>query len=201
MEKARVIIIGTGRSADSYVSFAIRHPELLCISGIASADRERRDFLAGKCSVPRHCRFDSWTDILERPCFADGAVIADPGETGDASLASLERGYHLRLEHPEAVGEKHCLEIVGSSGRKGLCISSSNPFLLVPSIREVLLRLSRGEFGDARSALHETHISPRTLSLLARSSQGAGDPAAPLCHEYDLLCRVMRGRPSSISLF
>ena len=202
MGKARVIIIGTDPGAERYVSFALRHPRMLGIAGIASADTKRRDYIAAKCSIPSHCRFSSWEEILERPCFADAAVIAAGSGAGDPAVAALECGYRLRIEHPEALDEAHCRSILHLSGKKGIHISAFNPLFADQAVSRALDIIGGGELGDVSTASYEEHISLRTLSFIVREGVNAADcRVAEACRGFSLLSRFIGSEPASVSSF
>lgn len=200
--KARVIIIGTDPGAERYASFALRNPHRLSIAGIASSDTKRRDFIAAKCSIPSHCRFSSWEEILERPCFADGAIVASDAGAGAAALASLECGYRLRIERPEALSGEDCTAILGQSSKNEIHVSAFNPLLVDQSVSRAAALIRGGELGTVTTVSYEDYVSLRTLSYIVREGGREADRrTAESCRGFSLMSSFMGSNPASVSSF
>ena len=103
MKKVKLLLVGAGGRGRGYVSYALAHPELVEIAGVAEPREHYRNEVAEKYKIPSKNVYTDWKDLAKREKFADAIIIA----TQDAmhakpAIAFLKKGYHMLLEKPMA---------------------------------------------------------------------------------------------------
>jgi predicted dehydrogenase len=186
MGKARIIVIGAGEQIRRYTSFAIRFPHRLEIVGIAAPSQPGS--AARNQSIPGHNCFCTWEDILSKPVFADGAVIA-ASEGGSPWAHALERGYHLMIENPEDITCSDFSSIITQSKKTGLSVSMCHTLRMEPFYATAKRVLDRGLIGTACSA---------SLGRTTAAHPAIQGTAAERCHDIDLIHWFMGAVPSRL---
>ena len=109
------LILGAGsRGTLVYAGYALSHPYLFKVTGVAEPIDERREALAAEHHIdPANC-FTDWREAL-----ASGNRIADvvcvctqDQMHVEPVLAALELGYQVLLEKPMATNAADCMRIV-----------------------------------------------------------------------------------------
>src|SRR5690349_3229524 len=113
MNKVRIALIGAGnRGKDTYGEFALKYPENIEFVGVAEPIEERRSEFSRKHNVSEEYQFESWEQLLDKPKFCDGVIIAAPDDIHfEPARIALEKGYHVLLEKPMSNNPKECIEL------------------------------------------------------------------------------------------
>ena len=117
-KKITAVLLGAGARGGVYARYALDHPDEFQIVAIAEPDTAKREAMKKAHKIPEDSVYETWEPLLERPRFADAALICtmDQMHTGPA-VKALELGYHVLLEKPMAVREEDCRRI-GAAAEK-----------------------------------------------------------------------------------
>ncbi len=205
---ARVILIGAGDRGGIYASFASKRPQELKIVAVADPSKERRERIAAAHRIPDSNVFSSWSDILERPRMADGAIIATHDRLHrEPAVAALERGYRVLLEKPMALSAEECEAIVASSEKHRLAVSICHVLRYTGFYRTVKRLIDEGVLGDIYQIYHAENVPYYHMAhSFVRGSWNRSDTSSPMilakcCHDFDLLYWFAGGEPRRISSF
>src|SRR5437016_5293704 len=116
MEPVQLLVVGAGSRGTRYGEYAIEHPDLARVVGVAEPRGfYRARMVATHHLAPEHVVTD-WRELAERPRFADAVIIA----TQDAfhlepALAFAQKGYDILLEKPLAPDPESCQRIVDAA--------------------------------------------------------------------------------------
>ena len=103
MKQFSVILIGAGARGNTYTKQMSSMPEKFKIVGVAEPIDARRDHIKELYDIKEENCFTDWKDILERPKFADIAIIATMDEMHyEPAMKAIELGYDILLEKPAA---------------------------------------------------------------------------------------------------
>ena len=122
MKKLTAIVIGAGGRGMGYTKIMHDMEDKFELVGIAEPVPERVEFeLSHFPNVPKENIYDTWEKILDRPKFADFALIAtqDQMHIGPA-LKAIELGYDILLEKPIAPTAEECNKIAEAAKAKGV---------------------------------------------------------------------------------
>ena len=170
------VLIGAGQRGICYTNYALDHPELLCVVGVAEPNAQRRQDMAAKFNLGPEVQFESWEAMLAARQAADPAakpgsaiaVIATPDALHHGPAVAFARaGYHILLEKPMAVQPKECKEIAEAAQASGalfaVCVSAASSPLHDTQPRTITAPVSHLLFSllfcvrvscSARSSLH-----------------------------------------------
>ncbi|MFW9966286.1 MAG: Gfo/Idh/MocA family protein [Candidatus Thorarchaeota archaeon] len=113
MRPVEIVIVGAGNRGNVYASYAIEHPDLVKVVGVAEPRDFHRQRMVKEHGIPPENVFTDWKDLAERERFANAVVIAtqDSMHLGPA-IAFADKGYHMLLEKPIAPDEESCRRII-----------------------------------------------------------------------------------------
>jgi len=101
MKKIKIILIGAGDRGTTYAELGAQNCPEFELVGVADPDPERRDYIRRMFALPADACFACWEEILDRPKFADAAIIATQDRLHFApAMRAIELGYQLLLEKP-----------------------------------------------------------------------------------------------------
>ena len=149
MKKLTGIVIGAGMRGAGYCKLMMEVPDNFDIVGVAEPIKERNDKIKNWFNVSEENCYESWEQILDRPKFADFAIIA----TQDAmhfepAMKALELGYDLLLEKPMAPTPEECRLIAEQAekyGRKVVVCHVMRYTKLFKAVKSVLMSGRVGE--------------------------------------------------------
>ena len=109
MKKIKIILIGAGDRGTTYAELGAQNCPEFELVGVADPDPERRDYIRRMFALPADSCFACWEEILDRPKFADAAIIATQDRLHFApAMRAIELGYQLLLEKPVAPTPAEC---------------------------------------------------------------------------------------------
>ena len=149
MKKLTAIVIGAGGRGMGYTKIMHDMEDKFELVGIAEPVPERVEFeLSHFPNVPKENIYDTWEKILDRPKFADFALIAtqDQMHIGPA-LKAIELGYDILLEKPIAPTEQECVDSSSIGGLDSVSIMDE----IVPEIDEDIPSQEYGEIENELS--------------------------------------------------
>ncbi len=197
------LILGAGsRGALVYAGFALSHPYLFKVTGVAEPIDERRKALAAEHHIdPANC-FTDWREAL-----AGGRRIADvvcvctqDQMHVEPVLAALELGYHVLLEKPMATNAADCMRIVRAVEKSGSMLSIAHVLRYTPFFQRIRHILDSGMIGRLVSIQHNENVGYFHYShSYVRGNWRRADQSSPMilaksCHDLDIL-RWLAGSP------
>ena len=111
----RYLVVGAGNRGKVYARYALEHPTLATVVGVAEPRSYSRELIAKQHNIPAEHVFSDWREAAAVPRFADAVVITTLDNMHlEPAVAFARRGYHILLEKPMAVSEEHCRAIVAA---------------------------------------------------------------------------------------
>lgn len=194
MRKFKVILIGAGNRGVSYISFMKDMPEKFEIVGVADPIKDRRDKIKNMFCLEEENCFEKWEDIVQRPKFADIALIATMDNMHyEPALAAIDAGYHLLLEKPVAQTVKECVDIALAARKKGVEVLVCHVLRYTPFYKKVKELVMNDAVGDVVSVvaveavgnLHQSHSYVR--GDWHREDETTPMLLAKCCHDLDII--------------
>jgi predicted dehydrogenase len=201
VKPVQLLVIGAGSRGTLYSKYAIEHPDLARVVGVA----EPREFYRARMVAmhhlaPEHVVMD-WRELAERPKFADAVIIA----TQDAfhlepALAFARKGYDILLEKPLAPDPKSCQRIVDAALANSGIFAVAHVMRYTPYTQLLKALVQSGVIGEIVSI---QHVEPVGYWHYAHSfvrgnwrneTQSSCMLLAKSCHDLDWL-RYIMGRP------
>jgi predicted dehydrogenase len=202
------IVIGAGDRGARYASFALAHPSKLRITGVADPMDARRSRMAREHGIPREHIFSTWEEILDRPRFADGAIIATQDALHAApAIRAMKRGYHVLLEKPMALSRKECADIAAASRRTGMALNVCHVLRYTDFFIAVKRVIDEGILGDLYTIFHAENVSYHHMAhSYVRGNWRRIDTSSPMilakcCHDMDLIAWFANKPPRSVASF
>lgn len=154
-EPVKAILIGAGHRGTIYADYALENPEELKIVAVADLSTERRLKTSEDHEIPESLCFKEWTEIFQRPKFADAVIIATPDQLHTAPcLAALDACYDVLLEKPIAPTEEECRTILKKANDTGRIVGVCHVLRYSPYFRELKAVIDAGLIGNIISIQH-----------------------------------------------
>jgi len=209
MKQLTAILIGAGnRGILAYGHYALKNPNELRFVGVAEPNPLRRENFAKTHKIPKENKFKDRKDILNRPKFADIAIIATPDKLHvDPSMKAMKQGYHVLLEKPMAQTEKDCRLLVKTSERTGVLLYISHVLRYTQFFSKIKEIIDSGKLGKLITINHSENVSywhyAHSFVRGNLSNQKLSSPMilTKCCHDLDLLYWFAGGLPEKISSF
>ena len=194
MKQLTAIVIGAGGRGRGYTNIMLKYPEKFKVVGVAEPIEERRNFIIEKHGVDVNNAYDTWETILDRPKFADVAIICtmDRMHKGPA-LKAIELGYDLLLEKPVAPTPEDCAEILLAARKKGVKIMVCHVLRYTSAFRALKHYIKSGVVGEVVSVNHIESVGYAHQShSFVRGNWGNSEESSPMllqksCHDIDIL--------------
>ncbi|HEY4385408.1 MAG TPA: Gfo/Idh/MocA family oxidoreductase [Ktedonobacteraceae bacterium] len=196
-----LLIIGAGSRGKTYASYAVEHPDLAIVVGVAEPREFFRTRMAEKHEVPAEQVVTDWRELAARPKFADAVVIATQDKMHmEPAIAFAEKGYDILLEKPLAPDPESCQQIVNAAVKSGGIFAVGHVMRYTNYTQRVKELVSSGLIGDIVSI---QHLEPVGYWHYAHSfvrgnwhneAESSFMLLAKSCHDLDWL-RYIMGRP------
>jgi predicted dehydrogenase len=208
MKQLRVIVLGAGQRGQTYTDVMADLPEQFQVVGVAEPVQANRDYIQKKHDIPAENCVSSWEELLNRPCFADIAIIATQDKMHYApAMKALELGYELLLEKPVAPTAKECMDIWRQAERYGRKVMVCHVLRYTSFYSKVKQLLEEGVIGDVMTIVHTEGVGNLHQShSFVRGHWGNEEDSAPMllaksCHDVDLLQWLMDDRCENVQSF
>ena len=163
MEKIRAILIGAGIRGKTYTDYAKDfHDDRFELVAVAEPDAGRRAAVQEKHGIaPENCVAD-WKALLDRPKFADAAIIATQDRQHFApAMKAIELGYNLLLEKPMAVTPEECIRIADYADERGVEVMVCHVLRFTPFFKRVKEVIDSGMLGEIVNIVHVEAVGDR----------------------------------------
>jgi predicted dehydrogenase len=212
MAPVTLLIVGCGERGAGYARYALEHPDLARVVGVAEPRAHHRETTARTHALDptdAACVFDGWEAAAAVPRLADAVVIAtldqmhrEPAE----KFAAL--GYHILLEKPMAVTEDDCRAICAAvEARPGMVFAVGHVLRYSPYSTQVRRIIESGALGEVISAQHLEPVGyyhfahSYVRGNWARMENTSFVLMAKSCHDMDWLPWALGKRVARVSSF
>ncbi len=121
MSKKTIILIGAGLRGQAYTDYAVNHPDEYQVVAVCDPIPERREYIKKTHGLSDDACFESWEEVLERPKFADIAMVCTMDRDHfKPTMAAIDKGYDIILEKPMSSFPEECAKIAESAEKKGV---------------------------------------------------------------------------------
>jgi predicted dehydrogenase len=203
-----LLIIGAGSRGKTYAAYALEHPDLARVVGIAEPREFFRTRMAEQHQATPEYVVEDWKELAEQPKFADAVVIATPDRLHmEPAIAFARKGYDILLEKPLAPDPESCQRIVDAAVDNNIILAVGHVMRYTNYTQRVKELVSSGLIGDIVSIQHLEPVgywhyahsfirgnwhneAASSFMLLAKS-----------CHDLDWLRYIMGQRCVQVSSF
>ena len=194
MKKLTAIVIGAGGRGRTYTDIMKNYDEKFSVVGVAEPIDARRKYVCDKHGIPAENAYDTWEKILDRPKFADIAIISTMDRMHkDPAIKAIELGYDLLLEKPVAPTPEDCAEILAAAREKGTKVLVCHVLRYTSAFRALKKYIDDGILGELISVNHLESVGYAHQShSFVRGNWGRSYESSPMllqksCHDIDIL--------------
>src|SRR5437588_3391242 len=201
MRPVELLIVGAGSRGTTYGGYAIEHPDLARVVGVA----EPREFFCARMAAKHHLSSEQvvadWRQLVERPKFADAVIIATPDALHqEPAVAFARKGYDILLEKPLAPEPESCQGIVDAALANNIIFAVAHTMRYTNYTQQLKEWVTAGLIGEIVSI---QHLEPVGYWHYAHSfvrgnwrneTESSFMLLAKSCHDLDWL-RYIMGRP------
>lgn len=194
MKQLTCIVIGAGSRGIRYSDTMFATNGKFKVVGVAEPIQNRNDYVKELYNIDEENCYESWEQILDRPKFADFAIIATQDEMHfEPAMKAIELGYHLLLEKPMSPSPKECKIIAEAAQKKGVKVVVCHVLRYAPIYTVIKKLLTDGEIGELVSVEALEPVGIRHMShSFVRGSWCNKEESAPMilaksCHDMDLI--------------
>ena len=192
MEPIKDVLIGAGLRGKAYTDFMT--DERFAVIAVADPLEARRNYIKETHGIKDDMCFETWQEMLDRPKFADVAIIAtsDQGHY-EPAIKALEQGYNLLLEKPVCPTASECADIANLAKEKGVKALVCHVLRYTPLFRKIKDMINEDKLGEIISIhhaegvghLHQSHSYVR--GNWANTKQSSNMLLAKSCHDIDII--------------
>ncbi len=194
MEPIKVIVIGAGNRGQTYTNIMANCPEQFKVVGVAEPIDNRRNYIKEKHGCDEANCFVTWEHILDRPKFADIAIISTMDQLHfEPAMKALELGYDLLLEKPVAPTPEECGMIYKQAEKYGRKVMVCHVLRYTPYFTQLKKIIDDDVLGKVVSINHTEAVGNIHQShSFVRGNWGNSDRATFMllqkcCHDIDIL--------------
>ncbi|MCP4200136.1 MAG: Gfo/Idh/MocA family oxidoreductase [Proteobacteria bacterium] len=208
MKPVRIIVIGAGDRGSTYASYALAHPDLAQVVGVAEPREEHRRQMAEGHNIPEENVTADWRELADRPKFADAVFVTTPDRLHqEPAIAFADLGYAILLEKPMAPNEEDCVRISEAIAANGVLCAVCHVMRYTPYTQALKSLLDSGIIGEIVNIQqlepvgywHQAHSFVR--GNWRNESESSFMLLAKSCHDIDWLRYLMGKRCLSVSSF
>lgn len=208
MKQLSLILIGGGDRGSSYLKAIEKYPDKFKLVAIAEPIKAKREFLQKLYNVPESMCADSYEELLDRPKFADVAMICTQDKMHFVpAMKAIEKGYDLLLEKPIAPTPEECFKISKAATDKKVRVLVCHVLRYTPFYKTVKEFIKSGRLGDIINITHtegvgNVHMSHSYVRGNWRNTRESSSMLlAKCCHDTDLLQWLLDEPCTKVSSF
>jgi predicted dehydrogenase len=208
LRPVELLIVGAGSRGTRYAEYAIEHPELARVVGVAEPREFFRARLAARHALSPATTVADWRYLLERPKFADAVIIATPDALHmEPAVAFARQGYAILLEKPMAPDPQSCQRIVEAAQAHSIMFAVAHVMRYTNYTQQLKDLVTSGLIGEIVSI---QHLEPVGYWHYAHSyvrgnwrneAESSCMLLAKSCHDIDWLRYIMGQRCVQVSSF
>ncbi|GHO96758.1 oxidoreductase [Reticulibacter mediterranei] len=201
MQPVKLLIVGAGSRGSRYGEYALEHPELAQVVGVAEPREYFRNRLLERHGIAAENAVEDWHELLARPRLADAVIIAVQDALHlEPAVAFAEKGYDILLEKPMAPDPESCRRIVEAAQAQNNIFAVCHVMRYTHYTQRLKALVASGLIGEVVSI---QHLEPVGYWHYAHSfvrgnwrneAESSFMLLAKSCHDIDWL-RYIIGRP------
>jgi len=208
MQSVTFTVVGAGDRGTGYGRWIADHPDQAAVVAVAEPRQVRRDRFAAEHGIPADRVFDDWRALVDRPQLSDAVIVATQDQVhAEATLALLDKGYHVLLEKPMASTEAECRHIADAAVRAGTVFAVCHVLRYTPHTQLVKSIVDSGQLGQVVSVQHlepvgywhQAHSYVR--GNWRRTDQATFMLLAKSCHDLDWLQYIVGAPIAQVASF
>ena len=209
MKKLTAIVIGAGGRGRIYTRIMKELEGKFELVGVAEPIEQSVNFeLEQFPDVPKENIYDTWEKILDRPKFADFAIIATQDHMHtEPALKAIELGYDVLLEKPIAPTAEECKKIAMAAKEKGVKVLVCHVLRYAPKFMRIKEIIESGKIGEVMSIQALESVGNRHMAhSFVRGAWGNSDTSCPMilakcCHDTDIIQWLMGKKCTRVHSF
>lgn len=209
MDKVKVIVIGAGSRGQGYTNIMKdQYGDRYQIVGVAEPIADRREYIKNKHGVAEENCFESWEQILDRPKFADVALISTMDRMHyEPAMKALDLGYDLLLEKPVSPIPSECVEIENKAKEMGAKVVVCHVLRYTPFFKTLKKLIKDGAVGKVMTITHIEGVGNIHQShSFVRGNWANSEESSPMilqksCHDTDIIQWLVDSDCESVQSF
>lgn len=202
----KVILIGAGNRGQTYTQYM--QDERFQVVAVAEPIAERREFIRQRHNIPEELCLRSWEELLEKPKFADVAIISTMDRDHFApALAAIQKKYDLLLEKPVCPTPQECLKLRKAAKENGVKVLVCHVLRYAPFFGKVKSLIDQGyvgkimciEHNECVGHIHQSHSFVR--GNWGNSERSSFMLLQKCCHDMDMLQWLVGSRCKKVQSF
>ncbi len=206
MEPIKVVLIGAGLRGKAYTDFMTDNR--FKVIAVADPIEARRDYIKETHGVTDDMCFNTWQEMLDRPKFADVAIIAtsDRGHY-EPAMKALEQGYNLLLEKPVCPTAEECADIANLAKEKGVKVLVCHVLRYTPFFGKIKDMINDDKLGEIVSVHHSEcvghihHSHSYVRGNWGNTERSSNMLLAKSCHDIDIIQWLVGEKCTSVHSF
>ncbi len=202
-----LIIVGAGCRGGIYASYVLEHPDRAKVVAVAEPREFQRQSMAGRHKIGPENQFESWQQLAEKPKLADAVLICTQDDMHvEPALAFIERGYHVLLEKPMALGPDQCRQIADAAVTNNVMLAVCHVLRYTPYTQKLKEVINAGTIGEIVSVQRLEPIGYWHFAHSYVRGNWANEEVSPIllaksCHDLDWISYIIGGKCTKISSF
>lgn len=204
-----VILVGAGHRSEWYGKYALEHPDLMKVVGVADPNPIRREAFRKMFGFP------------EENCFRDAQELSEKGKIADAvingtmdnlhvstSIPLMKAGYDILLEKPFALSIEEMWELYRVQKETGRKMMICHVLRYSPFYQAIQKEIKDGVLGEIISVEASEYVSYHHMATCYVRGKWnsfekcqSGMLLAKSCHDLDIIMWMMGKAPKMISSF
>ena len=204
----RVAVVGAGHRSVAYAKYALRHPESMKVTAVADPDPVRRNQFAVTHGIPRENRFESYTDLLDRPDLADAVINGTMDSLHYKSgMALMNAGFDMLIEKPVTQSAREMVDLADLATGESRTVMVCHVLRYAPLYQTVKRLIDEGRIGKVMGLHSEENVAYHHMAVgyVRGKWNHAGEETpvllAKCCHDLDLVSWLMPSEALRVSSF
>lgn len=208
MQPVKLLIVGTGSRGTGYGRYAIEHPDLARVVGVAEPREFFRNRMSENHALAPENVVEDWRELAARPKFADAVIITvQDAMHREPAIAFAQKGYDILLEKPMAPDPESCQQIVDAALANNIIFAVCHVMRYTNYTQRLKQLVTSGLIGDIVSV---QHLEPVGYWHYAHSfvrgnwrneAESSFMLLAKSCHDIDWLRYIIGRRCVQVSSF
>ncbi|ORX37400.1 putative NAD-binding Rossmann fold oxidoreductase [Kockovaella imperatae] len=208
-KQVTMIIVGAGQRGQTYARYALEHPTLSKVVGVAEPRPHRRNLMKKTYNLPDDMVVADWEELLAKGRVADAVVIGTLDQMHAPQVAAFSKlGYDILCEKPMAVSIADCVKMTKEVKDAGSIFGVGHVLRYSPFNQAVKKIIDSGALGDIVNIQHIEPVGDEHFahSFVRGNWHKESDTSFALmtkcCHDIDIVSFYLSGLvPKRVSSF